>query len=63
MALGIIDLVVITLLVIGVYSAMPHIRGMLGQDTKTCPYCAETIRKRAILCRFCGRSLDAYFRD
>jgi membrane protein YdbS with pleckstrin-like domain len=26
-------------------------------DTKECPYCAETIKVRATVCRFCGRTL------
>jgi uncharacterized membrane protein YdbT with pleckstrin-like domain len=30
--------------------------GMMG-DTRECPYCAETIKARAKVCRFCGRSL------
>jgi len=26
-------------------------------DTKQCPYCAETIKAQAVVCRFCGRNL------
>jgi hypothetical protein len=28
-----------------------------GNDTKPCPWCAETIKTAARVCRFCGKEL------
>jgi len=38
-------------------SAAPGACAPAATDTKECPFCAETIKARATVCRFCGRTL------
>ena len=38
------------------YNKVRNFQGT-SNDTKECPYCAEIIKKKAIICRFCNREI------
>jgi hypothetical protein len=46
-------------------TALPHtvpLSELPNQSTKKCPFCAETIKEEAKICRFCGRDLVNFSR-
>ena len=36
---------------------MAFAAGPAGKAHRTCPFCAETVKREALVCRFCGRDL------
>lgn len=35
----------------------PQVSQGVGSDTRTCPHCAETVKRQAKVCRYCGGEL------
>lgn len=58
-------LIPLCLLIILFLSKLPASQGMeeatlpTQDDSKICPFCAETIKRAAVVCKHCGRDLPA----
>lgn len=38
-------------------NAIELVRATVAADSKTCPFCAEAVKRAAVVCRFCNREL------
>ncbi len=62
LVLGVVLLVIGLAMILGRRTSGVAQTDILG-DTRSCPFCAETIKSKAVICRYCGNSIQSITPD